>query len=86
MKKRESANTFYEAVVETETFSEDAYSGTFVATKHTVSPWSAKHQHAGPCVRAAGTGTRDALDPTGNALTNQLSVRFSRRFQPEPSR
>jgi hypothetical protein len=67
------ADCFYESVVETESLREDAFSGTFIATDHTTSPWSAEHQHAGPAaallLRAAGMLGLDIPD----AVTTQAS-------------
>lgn len=67
------ADCFYETVVETESMRADAYSGTFIATEHTGSPWSAEHQHAGPAaallLRAASMVSSDV--PT--AITTQAS-------------
>lgn len=65
---------FYEAVVETETYAEDAYSGTFVSTHHTVSPWSEEHQHAGPASALLVRAVERLTIPTADALTNQISV------------
>lgn len=67
-------HSFYETVVEAESYREDAYTGTFIATEHTASPWNAEHQHAGPAValmiRAAETLTLPVADP----LTTQVAV------------
>ncbi|MDQ1248287.1 MAG: hypothetical protein QG597_2659 [Actinomycetota bacterium] len=65
---------FYEAVIETETYAEDAYSGTFVSTHHTVSPWSEEHQHAGPASALLVRAVERLTIPTEDALTNQVSV------------
>lgn len=74
MKTSEPGSMFYEGVVETETFSEDAYSGTFVATPHTASPWSRKHQHAGPACALLVWALERLSIPTPAPLTNRISV------------
>jgi hypothetical protein len=74
VKKTKSGESFYESVVETETFAEDAYSGTFVATGHTASPWSKRHQHAGPPCALLVRAIEQLSIPTPNPLTNRISV------------
>lgn len=74
MKKTKAGDSFYEAVVETETFAEDAYSGTFVATRHTASPWNREHQHAGPPCALLVRAIERLSIPTPRPLTNQISV------------
>ena len=74
METSEPGSMFYEGVVETETFSEDAYSGTFVATAHTASPWSKKHQHAGPACALLVWALERLSIPTPAPLTNRISV------------
>jgi len=74
VKSTESSGSFYESVVETETFSEDAYSGTFVATTHTASPWSKKHQHAGPACALLVRAVEQLAIPTPDAITNRIAV------------
>lgn len=69
-----SAACFFQKVVEAETYHEDAYSGTFVATAHTSSPWSDQHQHAGPAAALMVRAVERLHVPTPAAITNQVSI------------
>lgn len=65
---------FYETVVEAESFREDAYTGTFIATEHTASPWNSEHQHAGPAVALMIRAVETLTVPAANPLTTQVAV------------
>lgn len=65
---------FYETVVEAESFREDAYTGTFIATEHTASPWNAEHQHAGPAVALMIRAVESLSVPATDPLTTQVAV------------
>jgi hypothetical protein len=66
--------SFYEAVVEAESFRENANTGTFIATEHTASPWNADHQHAGPAVALMIRCAEALAVPAANPLTTQVAV------------
>lgn len=69
-----SNRCFYETVVEAESFREDAYTGTFIATEHTASPWNSEHQHAGPAVALMIRAVESLTIPASDALTTQVAV------------
>lgn len=69
-----SEGSFYEAVVEAESFREDSYTGTFIATEHTGSPWNPDHQHAGPATALMVRAVEMLTLPTAQPLTTQLAV------------
>lgn len=69
-----SESSFYQAVVETESFREDAYTGTFIATEHTASPWNSEHQHAGPAVALMIHAAQSLSIPATDPLTTRVAV------------
>lgn len=69
-----SEGSFYESVVEAESFREDSYTGTFIATEHTVSPWNPEHQHAGPATALMVRAAEMLTLPTERPLTTGLAV------------
>ena len=64
---------FYEKVVEFESRRENSYTGTYVATSHTASPWSPEHQHAGPPAALLVHAIEQLTVPNQRALTNQMA-------------
>ena len=68
-----AGESFFETVVENESLLTDSFSGTYLATDHTTSPWHPDYQHGGPVsallARAIGKLEMPIEDPVINRVT-----------------
>ena len=68
-----AGESFFETVVENESLLTDSFSGTYLATDHTTSPWHPDYQHGGPAsallARAIGMLEMPIDDPVINRVT-----------------